>query len=433
MRRRRTTVITAALVVLGAAGAVASQLHVADAASTTLPGGQVLAAGESLLSADGDYELRMGTDGDLVENSLFGVSPIYQEVNDRYGNAYFGGGNAAGGILVGEHVEPIWSSGTGGHPGARAVMQNDGNLVVYAPDGHPLWASGTAGHPGARIVVQSDANAVVYGADHRALWSTGRVSTTDSGDSGPTNVRNCPTVGGGPRCGIRAYVPNGTGVTMKCWTTSEPPAYAHVPSDKWFYVQVHDPRGDYYGFVDAPYVAGQIATPRCVDPPGLGGSVPPAPTVSTGTTPPGSPPPPATTSAPPPPPSPTATAPTTSAAPSVSDPPVSRPPVSDPATRPPGGSGGRQEQSGSHGSPTFTDPYNASGEGPRVPAMSTVTVACRVYAPQIASANPDGWWYRIASSPWSGTYYAVANTFWNGDTPGKTPYTHNTDWSVPVC
>jgi hypothetical protein len=91
------------------------------------------------------------------------------------------------------------------------------------------------------------------------------------------------------------------------------------------------------------------------------------------------------------------------------------------------------EQSGSMGSPTFTNPYNASGPGPRIPAMSTVQVTCRVYAPAIASANPDGWWYRIASSPWSNQYYAVANTFWNGDVPGRKPYTHNTDFAVPIC
>jgi hypothetical protein len=91
------------------------------------------------------------------------------------------------------------------------------------------------------------------------------------------------------------------------------------------------------------------------------------------------------------------------------------------------------EQSGTHGSPTFTDPFNASGMGQRIGDMQTVQVLCRVYAPAIASANPDGWWYRIATPPWNGTYYAVANTFWNGDTPGQTPYTHNTDFNVAVC
>jgi hypothetical protein len=91
------------------------------------------------------------------------------------------------------------------------------------------------------------------------------------------------------------------------------------------------------------------------------------------------------------------------------------------------------EQSASYGSPTFTDPANASGAGPRIAAMRTVQVLCRVHDPAITSANPGGWWYRIATKPWNGAYYAIANTFWNGDTPGQTPYTHYTDLTVKVC
>lgn len=91
------------------------------------------------------------------------------------------------------------------------------------------------------------------------------------------------------------------------------------------------------------------------------------------------------------------------------------------------------EQQGSLGANTFTNPYNASGMGAKIPAMAWVAVSCKVYAPQIVSANPDGYWYRIASPPWSDAYYAVANTFWNGDIPGQRPYTHNTDWAVPNC
>ena len=91
------------------------------------------------------------------------------------------------------------------------------------------------------------------------------------------------------------------------------------------------------------------------------------------------------------------------------------------------------EQQGSLGANSFTNPYNASGMGPRVAAYQWVDIACKVYAPQIVSANPDGYWYRIASAPWSNAYYVVANTFWNGDVPGQRPYTHNTDWAVPDC
>ena len=34
-------------------------------------------------------------------------------------------------------------------PGSYLIMQDDGNLVFSDPQGNPLWASGTSGHPGA--------------------------------------------------------------------------------------------------------------------------------------------------------------------------------------------------------------------------------------------------------------------------------------------
>ena len=108
-------------------------------------------------------------------------------------------------------------------------------------------------------------------------------------------------------------------------------------------------------------------------------------------------------------------------------------PPSAPGAPPPATPHTWPEQQGSHGANTFTNPYNASGQGQKIAAYMWVEVACKLYAPQITSANPDGYWYRIASPPWSGTYYAVANTFWNGDVPGQLPYTHNTDWAIPDC
>ena len=61
-----------------------------------------------------------------------------------------------------------------------------------------------------------------------------------------------------------------------------------------------------------------------------------------------------------------------------------------------------------------------------------VNVSCKVYDPYIASVNPDGYWYRIASSPWNNELLSPANTFMNGD-PWGGPYTHNTDFKVPDC
>ncbi|MFI9269598.1 ricin-type beta-trefoil lectin domain protein [Kitasatospora sp. NPDC052896] len=67
----------------------------------------------------------------------------------------------------------LWAAGTWNHPGAHAVLQADGNLVVYGADGTALWSTGTWGHPGDHLVVQNDRNVVLYDVNDRALWSTG--------------------------------------------------------------------------------------------------------------------------------------------------------------------------------------------------------------------------------------------------------------------
>ncbi len=79
------------------------------------------------------------------------------------------------------------------------------------------------------------------------------------------------------------------------------------------------------------------------------------------------------------------------------------PPVSAPAAPTPGtpAPAGYVEQQGSLGANTFTNPYNASGMGVKIPPYAYVEVSCKVYAPQIVSANPDGYWYRIRSAPWN--------------------------------
>jgi surface antigen len=115
------------------------QVSPALASSDTLSAGQSLSAGQALWSSDGSYEAIMQTDGNFV---------VY----------------AAGG-------KPVWWTGTA-TPGSRIVMQADGNLVVYAPGGQALWWSGTSGgNWNASAVMQTDGNFVVYAATARPLWS----------------------------------------------------------------------------------------------------------------------------------------------------------------------------------------------------------------------------------------------------------------------
>lgn len=148
-------------------------------------------------------------------------------------------------------------------------------------------------------------------------------------------------------------------------------------------------------------------------------------------------PPPAPTSAPPPPPKP---APPVSAGSSGGGPTSGNPGGSSGGsggssgggTPPPPASAVAEQESPNYPTNTFTNYHNASGVGPKVAAGQWVQVSCKVYDPTIQSVNPDGYWYRIATSPWSNQYYAPANNFLNGDPP-QGPYSRNTDWSVGNC
>lgn len=104
-------------------------------------GGQYLPAGKGLASPKGGMAALMQSDGNFV--------------------VYAPGGR------------PVWHTGTFGNPGARLVMQSDGNLVVYNTAGVPVWNTRTSGNPSARLVLQDDGNLVVYRSDDRPLWASG--------------------------------------------------------------------------------------------------------------------------------------------------------------------------------------------------------------------------------------------------------------------
>lgn len=76
----------------------------------------------------------------------------------------------------------------------KAVMQTDGNLVVYGATGNILWSSGTAGHPGAWLFMQDDGNAVIYSTPYptakNPIWSSNSYGWTTIHKSGNifTNV-----------------------------------------------------------------------------------------------------------------------------------------------------------------------------------------------------------------------------------------------------
>jgi hypothetical protein len=100
---------------------------------------QVLEIGDSLFSENGQFEFTLQNDGNLV---------LYRIANRH----------------------PLWHTQTNGQDVMKAIMQPDGNFVLYGYHG-ALWASATNGNPGSILVLQDDGNLVVY-QQNVAIWAT---------------------------------------------------------------------------------------------------------------------------------------------------------------------------------------------------------------------------------------------------------------------
>jgi pseudomonalisin len=218
LRKLATGAVAAAALSAAALSAAAPAQAVAPPPDHLQPG-QSLTEGQALYSQEyAGVELILQTDGNLVayvasnhrvlwasntsgSGSVLrfqtdGNVVLYNAANHAVWNTATYGSRAA--IWFGPETDgnitalnaayaTVWQSGTAvvspssflvGHLTASnglysAVMQPDGNFVVYSYRGHthPLWASGTAGHLGALLVKQSDGNLVIYQASH-ALWAT---------------------------------------------------------------------------------------------------------------------------------------------------------------------------------------------------------------------------------------------------------------------
>lgn len=83
---------------------------------------------------------------------------------------------------------PVWYTGVHGPGVGPPVMQADGNLVIRRGD-TIAWSSNTAGNPGARLVVQGDGNLVIYSRDGRPLWWTWDGVTLPAGRSMPVGLQ----------------------------------------------------------------------------------------------------------------------------------------------------------------------------------------------------------------------------------------------------
>ncbi|WIB26736.1 peptidoglycan DD-metalloendopeptidase family protein [Curtobacterium sp. MCSS17_015] len=221
---RRTTSTRLMAVVTAVVVAVTGSVVVSAPASAATSAGSVKAGtwlnpGDSLTSRNGQFQLVMQGDGNLVE---YGIG---RKVLWASGTAGWSGAstvvNKDGVVTIQRKGQLIARYGTSGRVGKRLqigadgvitsldtadrvvwqvtafqdsvgagqviapgtvlrsdassartlTMRSDGNLV-QAVSGRATWESKTSGHPGAYAAVQTDGNLVVYGADKKALWAS---------------------------------------------------------------------------------------------------------------------------------------------------------------------------------------------------------------------------------------------------------------------
>ena len=108
--------------------------------------GQALSRGTSLnkvSSTDGRYTLQLQTDGNLALVDS-GANP----------------------------PQPLWTAGTANTAASVALMQSDGNFVLYDQNVNVIWASNTANNPGAYLTVE-DGFLLIHASNGATLKNLG--------------------------------------------------------------------------------------------------------------------------------------------------------------------------------------------------------------------------------------------------------------------
>ena len=146
--RARIVMMAIALVIVSAvvAGLVAWRPWVQCGNGSYLSSGASLRTGGSIVSPNDRYELVMQQTGDLT-------------------------------LKLARSGEPLWATGSEGHPGAHATMGRDGNFAIYGATGKASgvpYQTSTSGHAGAGLRLLDDGNLVIRDPrSGRLLWQAG--------------------------------------------------------------------------------------------------------------------------------------------------------------------------------------------------------------------------------------------------------------------
>lgn len=79
-------------------------------------------------------------------------------------------------VIYQVNTGPIWSTKTAQGEGMyRLLLQTDGNVVLYQGAASPIWSSRTAGSSGSKLILQPDGNLVLYNQATQPIWASGSV------------------------------------------------------------------------------------------------------------------------------------------------------------------------------------------------------------------------------------------------------------------
>lgn len=118
--------------------------------------------GRKLISMNGVYECELQRDGNLVIRSRRGMLDSFISPSTSQGHEFDSESQWMDQV--------IWSSNSRGRGADCAILDSDGNFVLYQQaTGNVVWSSHTQGSYADRLILQNDGNLALT----RSLWSTG--------------------------------------------------------------------------------------------------------------------------------------------------------------------------------------------------------------------------------------------------------------------
>jgi hypothetical protein len=108
---------------------------------------------------------------DLYQGSQMNIGAVRWSPDGAYLLIMQPGGNLV--LYAMPTFTPIWSSKTDGLDVVKAVMQRDGNFVLYTKDNVARWHTGTDGNPTNHLLLQTNGKMVIYSVGSPTVqWSS---------------------------------------------------------------------------------------------------------------------------------------------------------------------------------------------------------------------------------------------------------------------